>query len=76
MPVEAEPEASECKDQVSAFLAARASGLSRDMLTKPYVCRVGESWCDVDPVCIARVYGMKLGEGESHHEMFPQGESY
>jgi len=42
----------------------------------PRVCRVGEAWCRVGPACITRINGMKLGEGESHREMFPQGESY
>lgn len=41
----------------------------------PRVCKVREV-CGVTPACITRINGMKLGEGESCQEVFPQGESY
>lgn len=41
MPAEAEPAASECEGRVPAFLAAKASSLSGDALTKPLCLQGG-----------------------------------
>lgn len=76
MPVEAAPAASECEGQVPAFLAVGQAALTGMCSPSPHVCRAGESQCGVEPVCMTRINGMKLGEGESGQEMFPQGESY
>lgn len=76
VPAEAEPAASECEGRVPAFLAAGTSGLGGGVLIKPPCLQGGGSWCGVDPACITRINGMKLGKGESRQETFPQGESY
>lgn len=75
MPAEVQLAVRECEAGSPLFWQWEQAASAGMHSTSPCVYKAGEVWCGVTPACITRINGMKLGEGESCQEVFPQGES-